>query len=91
MNNTIKHLANGDFTVIYQEQKRILPTQQQFDLYKDKYFIYNFETDEYLRDEQDKMKLCIFKSRSIAMNYVDEDEIVVSFDKLPMRLKLELL
>jgi len=91
MNNTIKHLDNGDFTVIYQEQKRILPTQQQFDLYKDKYFIYNFETDEYLRDEQDKMKLCIFKSRSIAMNYVDEDEIVVAFDKLPMRLKLELL
>ena len=91
MNNTIIKHANGDFTVIYQEQKRILPTQQQFDLYKDKYFIYNFETDEYLRDEQDKMKLCIFKSRSIAMNYVDEDEIVVSFDKLPMRLKLELL
>ena len=81
MNNTIRHLANGDFEVLPMTAPRVD--------YTSKFFVYNFETDEYLSDGD-----CIpipFDSRSDAFKYTFGDEIIKTYAQLPIHIKNRLI
>lgn len=75
MNKTIQHL-DKDFVVLKNAN------------IKNKFFIYNFETDEF-RTNLDGITPCKYDNKYKALNYdLGNSEIIVGYSKLPDHVKM---